>query len=97
MVYVDDMETEYEHFRGRYTQVMCHMIADTRSELLSMADKIGVKRKWLQHPDTYSEHFDICKSKRKLAVRAGAQEITWRELAMKLRERRKQPSDAYLK
>lgn len=74
MVYVDDMKAG---FRG---MIMCHMIADTQAELLAMADTIGVKRKWIQDYMTQREHFDICLSKRKLAVRAGAKEITMKEL-----------------
>ena len=80
-VYVDNMRAPY----GR--MIMCHMIADTTEELLAMADRIGVARKWLQHPGTSREHFDIALSKRALAVQAGAQEITWRELGHKLRAR----------
>lgn len=60
--------------------VMCHMIADTSEELLAMVDRIGVKRKWIQYPGTPKEHFDICWTKRKLAVAAGAIELTMREL-----------------
>jgi hypothetical protein len=67
---------------------MCHMIADSAQELLAMADRIGVQRKWLQKAGTCYEHFDICLSKRKLAVKAGAVEITQKELGHKLRERR---------
>lgn len=55
--------------------VMAHMTADSTQELLEMADKIGVARKWIQYPGTYLEHFDICKSKRFLAVRNGAIEV----------------------
>lgn len=73
-VYVDDMKAQY----GR--MVMCHMIADTTEELLAMADKIGVARKWIQHRGTAKEHFDVCLSKRAIAVLNGAKEITWREL-----------------
>jgi len=82
-VYVDDMRA---HF-GRL--VMCHMVADTEAELLAMADRIGVARRWHQYPGTPRSHFDIAMSKRKLAVGAGAVEITWRELAQKTYERRK--------
>lgn len=71
-VYVDDMEAPF----GR--MIMCHMYADTSEELLSMADKIGVQRKWIQHPGTWREHFDIAKVKRALAVKYGAVETTWR-------------------
>lgn len=61
--------------------VMCHMWADTLDELFAMADTIGVQRKWLQGHPTLSlpqfrgaswVHFDIAKSKRALAVAAGA-------------------------
>lgn len=81
-VYVDDMRARF----GR--MVMCHMIADTTEELLAMADTIGVSRKWIQKAGTAHEHFDIALSKRAAAVRAGAQEITYRELGMMLRARR---------
>ncbi len=56
--------------------LMCHMIADTSEELNLMADKIEVKRRWIQHPNTYREHYDICKSKRALAIRYGAIQVT---------------------
>lgn len=81
-VYVDDMRVPF----GR--MVMCHMTADTTEELLAMADRIGVARRWLQHPGTPKEHFDIALSKRALAVRAGAVEITWREAAQQMMRRR---------
>ena len=54
-----------------------------------MADQIVVARKWLQHAGTPNEHFDICLSKRAIAVEAGAVEIRWRELGMMIYERRK--------
>ncbi len=67
---------------------MCHMLADSMAELLTMADTIGVNRQWFQpqgHP-----HFDICKSKRALAVKAGAIEIDRRTLVdVKRRYRKK--------
>lgn len=74
-VYVDDMRATF----GR--MIMCHMWADTVDELLLMADRIGVKRKWIQgHPDlSFGKHrkarwvhFDISLTKRALAVKAGA-------------------------
>lgn len=74
-VYVDTMRARV----GRL--VMCHMIADSSEELHAMADRIGVARKWLQHPGTPREHFDICLAKRSKAVKAGAIEVTQRELA----------------
>ena len=74
MVYVDEAVWPF----GR--MMMCHMIADTRAELDAMADKIGVSRRWIQHPDTNREHYDICKSKRALAIRYGAKVVTATEL-----------------
>lgn len=52
---------------------MCHMLADTEEELHSMADRIGINRKWFQN-DRYP-HYDICKSKRAIAIQNGAMEI----------------------
>jgi hypothetical protein len=68
-VYVDASLYGY----GR--MIMCHMIADTPEELHAMADRIGVSRKWFQTPPKASFwHYDIAKSKRALAVEAGAME-----------------------
>lgn len=60
--------------------IMCHMIADTTEELILMADKIGIKEKWIQDAGTHQEHFDICLKKKRLALSLGAKEVTSREL-----------------
>jgi len=73
-VYVDNMDFPYRGMK------MCHMIADTSIELYRMADAIGVDRKWAQSPHTPREHFDICRSKKVLAIRLGAIEISWHSL-----------------
>jgi hypothetical protein len=71
-VYVDKMRAQY----GR--MVMCHMYADTHEELVAMADKIGVARKWIQYPGhPVKEHFDIALSKKALALQHGAIATTW--------------------
>jgi hypothetical protein len=45
-----------------------------------MAAKIGVARKWWQSPEkTSGSHYDICLSKKALAIQFGAIEITWRQ------------------
>lgn len=80
-VYVDEARFAF----GR--MIMCHMIADTTEELLAMVDTIGVQHKWIQHAGTQREHFDISRAKRALAVKAGAQQITSRELVGKLMTR----------
>lgn len=74
-IYVDDMKAPFGNM------LMCHLIADTHEELVAMADKIGVAQKWLQNPGTHKEHFDICLSKRAKAIQLGATELTVRELA----------------
>lgn len=68
-VYVDDMLAPYGRMK------MSHMIADTEAELHAMADKIGVARKWYQ-----GDHYDICQSKRELAIQHGAQALSRMEL-----------------
>lgn len=71
-VYVDNMHMLP---MGKFRRMkMCHMVADTPDQLHAMADKIGVARKWFQ-----GDHYDICMSKRKLAVQYGAKEIDVRE------------------
>jgi hypothetical protein len=79
-VYVDDMKAGF----GR--MIMCHMIADTPDELMAMADRIGVARKWLQCAGTPKEHFDICLAKRARAVSFGAVEVTQMALAKRIDE-----------
>lgn len=54
-----------------------HMWADDVEELLAMADRIGLKRKWLR--GNRLKHFDLVPSKRKLALQAGAMEMDLRE------------------
>jgi hypothetical protein len=77
-VYVDDMYTiPLGEFRG---MKMSHLAADTTKELLQMVDKIKVQRKWIQHKGTKQEHFDICVSKRDLAIKAGAIPVSMRIL-----------------
>lgn len=63
-VYVDKGKIAYRRMK------MCHMLADTVEELHEMADKIGIKRKWFQDENT--PHYDICQSKKELAISFGA-------------------------
>lgn len=72
-VYVDDMRAKF----GR--MIMCHLIADSTDELLTMVGRIGVQRKWIQHAGRPDEHFDIAVGKRDLAIAAGATTITHRQ------------------
>ena len=74
-VYVDNALNNYGQME------MKHMIADTLEELHKMADKIGVKRKWFQN--TNHPHYDICLSKRKLAIKYGAIPVSSQDLLIK--------------
>ncbi|MEW5511921.1 DUF4031 domain-containing protein [Pseudomonas asiatica] len=87
-VYVDNMNAKF----GR--MVMCHMLADSDEELLAMADRIGVARRWHQYPGTIKSHFDICLSKRAKAVAAGAVEIDYAAVARIIKERREAAAQA---
>lgn len=86
-VYVDDMEASFGQMK------MCHMMADTTQELLTMATAIGVDHKWIQHKGTYKEHFDIAKSKKELAIKNGAIAITQKEMGKILVERNPKSSN----
>lgn len=77
-VFVDDMRAPLGRMK------MCHMIADTESELHDMAIQIGIARKWYQ-----GDHYDICLSKRRQAVAAGAIEISRMDLGRKVVAERK--------
>lgn len=79
-VYVDNMKASYRRMK------MCHMVADSIDELLDMADKIGMQRKWLQplsHP-----HFDVSLTRRALAVAHGAIQVDRRELYSAMKRHR---------
>ncbi len=81
-VYVDSARNRI----GPY--LMCHMVADTTAELLAMVDRIGVQRKWIQRAGKPDEHFDICQSKRRLAVAAGAEQVSGKQLVMVIHRKR---------
>jgi hypothetical protein len=87
-VYVDDMQASYGRMK------MCHMMADSTEELLAMVDRIGVDRKWIQYPGTAKEHFDVAMSKRALAIKAGAREVSKRDLGMLIKRKRKEVAES---
>ena len=80
-VYVDNPNGRF----GR--MVMCHLLADTLDELHAMADTIGVARRHFQG-DASTPHYDICKSKRTLAVKHGAVEADRRLVVEIIRRHR---------
>ena len=78
-VYVDQPIHKYGQM------IMCHMISESEEELHAMADKIGIKKKWYQSNASFP-HYDICKSKRALAIEHGAVEVTSRQLVQVIRK-----------
>lgn len=79
-VYIDDAANVYLNMK------MSHMIADTDDELHAMAQTIGLKREWFQVQSI--PHYDVCQSKRKLAINRGAVQISRRELVQIVRDRK---------
>lgn len=71
-VYIDDAKNQYGRMK------MSHMIADSLDELHQIAEKIGLRRQWFQ--DKNILHYDVCQSKKKLAIELGAIEVTGRDL-----------------
>jgi len=70
MIYVDSAR---HPFKGH---MMCHMTADTLTELHHMADRIAMKRLWFQIPPKASfPHYDIPVPRRALAIEYGAIEV----------------------
>lgn len=76
MVYIDNFDRQYGRMK------MSHMVADSTDELVSMAKRIGVNPKWIQHAGTNLEHFDVCLSMKEKAISFGTVLINMRVLAM---------------
>ena len=71
------------------SMVMCHMIADTQDELHTMAERIGMKRRWFQAPPKASApHYDVSKARKARAIAFGARELDRRAFVEKMRELR---------
>jgi hypothetical protein len=59
------------------------MFADTLEELHAMAGKIGMKRSWFQN-HRLLPHYDLVPSRRAVAIRLGAVEVTDRRKLVEL-------------
>jgi hypothetical protein len=81
-VYVDGERNSFGRMK------MCHMIADTLEELHDMAQRIGLRREWFQKSRSGMPHYDVCQSKRALAVKLGAVEINRRQLVELVKKHR---------
>ena len=81
-----DATYSYPNAGLRFTE-FCHLLADTRAELHSMADALGVPRQIFQdHP--WRWHYDLPAHLRADAVRLGARELTMHEVGALLAARR---------
>lgn len=74
-VYVDDMRRRARV--GRLDARWSHLMADTRAELDTFADRLGLRRSWIQKAGTALEHYDVTDSVRVRAIRLGAVQITY--------------------
>lgn len=80
-VYVDALTPA--RWRYRYA---CHMGADSREELVRFAGALGMQNEWLSSSTgRHREHFDLTPAMRRLAVAAGAVELSRREFSAKMR------------
>lgn len=80
-VYVDDMLREASVRNGNHTirGRWSHLMSDDPAELRAFAERLGLRRSWIQKPGTPLEHFDITAGKRQLAIALGAIEISYSE------------------
>jgi hypothetical protein len=80
--------------KGLPSEWWCHMMSDQpgaagEQELIAFAALIGIQKRWLQKPGTEWAHFDLMPHVRAIAVRAGAREVTSRELVAGIVARRR--------
>jgi len=87
-IYVDEMVNNLWKIRGRIVK-NCHMWSDKSSEeLLDFAEKIGLKKKWIQTSRRGLVHFDLMERIREKAIQNGAIPLMNRE-AYEMRKRNK--------
>jgi hypothetical protein len=97
-----DGVTEYpaDMTRGLPGRRWSHMVSDVgEDELHDFARRLGLKRAWFQsRPNASAAHYDLVPSKRALALKLGAVEVTSRELVARNYDglRRRQRCGAYL-
>lgn len=62
----------------------CHLMADTREELMAFAARLGLRAVWFQdHP--VHPHFDLTAKRRAVAVQLGAVELSSRDSVLRYR------------
>lgn len=81
VVYVDELKpsSPYNSQTWRY-KTFCHMVSDDLNSLHSMAQRLGLRTTYFQYqPRLWLCHYDLTESKRNMALKYGAVEITSRE------------------
>jgi len=79
MIYVDELINFGWKIRGRKVK-NCHLLCDNSvDDLITFANKIGLKAEYLQRSADGTPHYDLVESKRKLAIINGAKELTKHE------------------
>ncbi len=88
-VYLDDWRQPAT--LGPVTDRWSHLLADCDDELHAFAARLGLRRGWFQCRDDrrHHAHYDLPERSRSDAVALGAVEVTWREVGMMMRERRR--------
>ena len=90
-VYVDFMMGCLRNKNWKHNE-SCHLFADSEDELHELAQKIGLRRSWSQNRQkkTSFPHYDLTRSMREKAIKAGAIELTdRRSIVAKWKEIRK--------
>lgn len=87
--YVDDMMRPHT-MSGQRPAKWSHLLADTSEELAEMAAQLGLKPRWLQHPGTHREHYDVTATIRREALRFGAEPISYPRGTAELLERKRE-------
>jgi len=86
-VYVDPLfnavpqgDTALARQARRHGRQWCHLWSDSLEELHAMADRLGLKRTWFQKRSRRCLcHYDLVPSKRTLALKLGAVEISGKD------------------
>ncbi|MBD3349454.1 MAG: DUF4031 domain-containing protein [Candidatus Eisenbacteria bacterium] len=80
-VYVDALGWNGWKLYGQAVK-SCHLMADSKPELIAFATKLGLRHSWVQGLNDYGRvpHFDLVQSKRTRALELGALTISGREL-----------------
>jgi hypothetical protein len=88
-VYVDNAKIPWTPPRARFSGRiwrMSHMFSADVQELHDFAESLGLQRRWYQGPSSGWPHYDVTEKIRQAAIRAGAIEIQYRDLPVKLNE-----------